>query len=145
MKRIIFLTTLLINIFVVAAQNIDGVEVDNLKMKRNGEYLAVNMNVDFSNLDVSSNRAVLFTPILVNGNDSAELASVSFYGRRRHYYYERNNKSILERNDERSFRASERPDSIVYHTLLPYEPWMNGAQLLLQRNDYGCCNKVVAE
>ena len=145
MKRIIFLTTLLINIMVVAAQSIDGIEVDNLKMKRNGEYLAVNMNVDFSNLEVSSNRAVLFTPILVNGNDSAELASVSFYGRRRHYYYERNNKSILERDDERSFRASEIPDSIVYHTLLPYEPWMNGAQLLLQRNDYGCCNKVVAE
>lgn len=145
MKRIIFLTILLINIVVAAAQGVDGMKVENLKMKRNGDYLAVNMDVDFSTLDVSSNRAVLFTPVLVNGNDSAELASVSFYGRRRHYYYTRNNKSILERDDERSFRASEKPDSIVYHTVLPYEPWMNGAHLVLQRSDYGCCNKIVEE
>lgn len=145
MKRIIFILTLFLNISLAFAQGVDGMKVDNLKMKRNGEYLAVNMNVDFSSLDVSSNRAILFTPILVNGKDSAELATVSFYGRRRYYYYERNDKSILARDDERSFRASEKPDSIVYHTVLPYEPWMNGAHLVLQRNDYGCCNKVIEE
>ena len=33
MKRIIFLTILLINIVVAAAQGVDGMKVDNLKMK----------------------------------------------------------------------------------------------------------------
>ena len=96
MKRILFLLLALFAAFsAVDAQSVDGIKVENLRMKRNGEFLAVNMHVDFSALDVSSNRAVLFTPILVNGGDSVELSSVGFYGRRRYYYYVRNDKSII--------------------------------------------------
>ena len=59
MKRII--SILIFNLFIlsaVVAQSVEGVSVENLQMKRNGEYIAVNMDVDFSALDVSSNRAV---------------------------------------------------------------------------------------
>lgn len=146
MKRILFLMlTQFVLLSAVDAQSVDGVKVENLRMKRNGEFMAVNMNVDFSSLDVSSNRAVLFTPMIVNGEDSVELSSIGFYGRRRYYYYVRNDKSIIAGDNGKSYRASEMPENMDYNVVVPYEKWMDGAYLVLHRCDYGCCTKVVDE
>lgn len=123
---------------------VDGVSVGDLKMERNGEYMVVDMTLDLKGLDVDGNRAVLLTPRLVNGNDSLDLQSVGIYGRRRYYFYVRNGESMLA-EDERSFKASEKPDDIAYHYIAPYADWMNGAKLSLHRSDYGCCNTLLAE
>ena len=145
MKRILFIVFAMFALCAaVEAQSIDGVKVDNLQIKRNGGFMAVNMDVDFSSLDVSSNRAVLFTPMIVNGKDSVELSSVGFYGRRRYYYYVRNDRSIIS-GDGKSYRASEKPELMDYNVVVPYEKWMDGAYLVLHRSDYGCCNEVVDE
>lgn len=145
MKRILsILITLLIVTTGAKAQSVDGVKIGNLQMKRQGEYMAVKMNMDFTTLDMPSNRAVLFTPVIVNGKDSLELSSVGIYGRRRYYYYVRNDKSIIAENGK-SYRASERPENMEYNVMVPYSQWMNGSYLLLHRSDYGCCNKVVDE
>ena len=145
MKRILsILITLLIVISGASAQSIDGVKVENLQMKRQGEYMAVRMNMDFTTLDMPSNRAVLFTPVIVNGKDSLELSSVGIYGRRRYYYYVRNDKSIISESGK-NYRASERPENMEYNVMVPYSKWMDGSYLLLHRCDYGCCNKVVYE
>lgn len=146
MKRILFLLlTQFVFLSAVDAQSVDGVKVENLRMKRNGEYMAVNMNVDFSSLDVSSNRAILFTPIIVSGKDSVELSSVGVYGRNRYYYYVRNNKSIIANENGKSYRSSELPENMDYSVVVPYKDWMNGAFLVLHRSDYGCCTKIVDE
>lgn len=146
MKRILFLLfAQFVTLAALDAQSVDGVKVENLHMKRNGEFMAVNMQVDFSNLDVSSNRAVLFTPMIVNGSDSVELSSVGFYGRRRYYYYVRNDKSIIAGENGKSYRTSDMPENMDYNVVVPYEKWMNGAYLVLHRCDYGCCSKVVDE
>lgn len=145
MKRILsILIALLIATTGVKAQSIDGVKVENLQMKRQGEYMAVKMNMDFTTLDMPSNRAVLFTPMIVNGKDSLELSSIGIYGRRRYYYYVRNDKSIIAENGK-TYRASERPENMEYNVMVPYSQWMNGSYLLLHRSDYGCCNKVIDE
>lgn len=129
----------------VSAQSIDGVKVDNLEMKRRGEHMAVKMDVDFSSLDVSSNRAVVFTPIIVNGKDSLDLSSVGVYGRKRYYYYVRNDKSLITGEKGKSYRSAECPETMDYNVMVPYSQWMDGSYLLLHRRDYGCCNKIVDE
>lgn len=146
MKRLISITTLLFaGLLAIEAQNVDGAKVENLRLKHQGDFMAVNMDVDFSSLDVSSNRAVLFTPMLVNGNDSLELAPVGFYGRRRYYYYVRNDKSLISGENGKSYRVSERPEIMDYNVVVRYEKWMDGACLVLNRSEYGCCNKVLNE
>jgi len=122
------------------AQSVSGVSIE-----RNGKYVAVDMALGLAGLDVESNRAVLLTPRLVNGNDSADLKSVGVYGRRRYYYYVRNGESMLTGGDELAYRASDTPESVSYHALVPYQKWMDGAELTLHRFDYGCCGSVLAE
>lgn len=124
---------------------VGGVSVDGLNMARNGGYMAVDMVLDLQKLDVDRNRAVLLTPRLVNGNDSIELRSVGIYGRRRYYYYVRNGESMITGKDERSYRASEKPDSIEYSNIVAYADWMDGATLAFHRSDYGCCHTLLDE
>lgn len=111
MKRTIFFLSLLLGTSpLLHAQEIDGVTVGNLKMDWNGEYLVVEMDVELSRLEVEANRAVLLTPRLVNGADSADLPAVGIYGRRRYYYYVRNGASMLSGDGETSFKAAENPN-----------------------------------
>lgn len=124
---------------------VDGVSVNDLKIERNGGYMAVDMTLCLKDLDVDGNRAVLLTPRLVNGGDSLDLPSVGIYGRRRYYFYVRNGESMLSGKDEKSFKASEKPDDIAYHNIVSYADWMNGATLSLHRSDYGCCHTLLAE
>ncbi len=155
MKKTLYILSALLGIIAVAkAQNaidmrnqdiVDGVSVENLRMERNGGYIAVDMFWDLSGLDVDDNRAVLLTPRLVNGNDSLDLPSVGVYGRRRYYFYVRNGESMLSGKDEMSYKVSEKPETIEYHSMVPYTEWMNGSVLSLHRSDYGCCNTLLAE
>ena len=155
MKKTLYILSALLGVIAVAkAQNaidmrnqdiVDGVSVENLRMERNGGYIAVDMFWDLSELDVDDNRAVLLTPRLVNGNDSLDLPSVGVYGRRRYYFYVRNGESMLSGKDEMSYKVSEKPETIEYHSMVPYTEWMNGSVLSLHRSDYGCCNTLLAE
>lgn len=127
------------------AQNVDGASIDSLRMSRNGEYMVVDMDIDMSDLKVESNRAVLLTPIFVNGADTLPLSSIGIYGRRRYFYYVRNGESMLSGADEMTYKSSEKPSDVAYHAIFPYAEWMNGGSLLLHREDYGCCNTLLAE
>lgn len=129
----------------VTAGVVDGVTVDNLSIIRNGRYMTVDMLLDMKNLKVSGNRAVLLTPRMVNGNDSIDLPAVGVYGRRRYYTYIRNGESMLSGADEKTFKASEKPDMLPYRADVGYEDWMDGATLALDRQEYGCCNTMLGE
>lgn len=122
-----------------------GVSVGKFTTNREGRFLNVAMEMDLKGLDVSSNRAVLLTPRLVNGKDSLDLPSVGIYGRRRYYYYIRNGMGNISGEDEKVYRASEKPDRVVYSNLAEYRDWMDGATLKLHRCDYGCCQDILAE
>ena len=116
MKKTI-ITTLLLTAFVSAVyadNSNDKIKVDGFRAERNGNYLAVDMNIGLAELDVESNRAVLLTPRLVNGDNSLTLPSVAVYGRSRYYYYKRNYAdTMLSGGDEMTIRAKGRPDEVA--------------------------------
>lgn len=122
-----------------------GVGIENFHMDREGKYLSVEMDMEFDSLKVGSNRVVLLTPSLINGTDSLELPSVGIYGRSRYYYYVRNGGGSISGEDEKVFRASEKPACLNYSRLTEYKDWMDGALLKFSRRDWGCCHKVLAE
>ncbi len=127
-----------------AAAPAKGLRADSLAINRDGAYLTVNLDLDIEDLKVSSNRAKVITPRLVNGADSLELSPIGLYGRRRYYYYERNFPSTMIAGPrERVFRRSEAPDTVAYRAVIPYEEWMNGAALTVSTCEYGCCHTLV--
>jgi len=142
-KITILLSVLMCGVADMRAQHVDGVDVSDWNATHDGRYMTVDMDLDMKDLEVKSNRAVLLTPRLVNGADSVDLKSVGVYGRRRYYYYVRNSESMLTGADELSYRANQKPGTLSYTALVPYETWMNGAELRLERAVYGCCGDVL--
>lgn len=141
MKRFIFSLAIFTVLSLTASAEVEGVKTHNVRLERNGNYMVVDMDIDISELKVKSNRAVLVTPAIVNGDDSLNLASIGVYGRRRYYYYLREGRSTLSGFSERSFRRSKRPDTVDYRSIMPYQKWMEGAHLVINRSLYGCCNQ----
>lgn len=121
------------------------VDVSDIKMENSDNYVIVDMLLNFQDLKVNHNRAVILTPVLTNGMDSVCLPSVGIYGRSRYYYYLRNGENLFSDNGGEAFKASLCPDNLKYHQTIPYSDWMEGAALELRRRDYGCCNTELVE
>lgn len=123
-----------------------GLVAKGYSMERSGDFMVVDLNLNVEKLKVGSNRAKLITPRIVNGKRSQNLRSVGLYGRRRYIYYQRNfPKYMISGPEERVYRRSEAPDTLNYHVVLPYMEWMNGASLVLETEEYGCCRAMIAE
>lgn len=142
MKKIIYaiLPMLAAATNVGAAEAVDNVTVDAVEIAREGNHLAVSMNIGLDRLKVQSGRGVTLTPWIVKGNDSIALAPVRIYGRSRYIYEMRNAaQSGFDEKDPLAYKASECPAQIGYRQFIPYSEWMDGATLRLQRTDRGCC------
>ena len=145
MKRIITtISAILLLQIAVWAQNIAGVTIDNLNMKRSGEYMSIKMNIDLHLLRVKADRATVITPMIVSATDSVALEAVALYGRNRYYQYIRNNTPLVADGKGNNYRASDAPKTIDYSVVVPYQAWMDGAHLKVERREYGCCHKLLA-
>ena len=127
------------------AQTIAGVSVSNMKLERNKNFMAAKMTLNLDNVDVKSTRALLLTPAIVTDKDTVELSSVGVYGRRRYYYYLRNGETMITGDKEMSYRTKDCPSEINWSDVVPYEEWMNGSDLVLLTQTYGCCNDILSE
>lgn len=121
------------------------VKVNNFGLERNGNIMTVDLGLDFDSLKVDANRAVVFTPVIYNENDSLDLSSVAIYGRRRYYYYKRNSPAMLTGADELTYRASEQPDTLGIRSNIDWHSWFEGGNLGIRRRDFGCCNTILFE
>lgn len=144
MKRLIIIA---FSAFVAAgasAQAVKGymAEPSAWKLTRNGNMMDIDLSVSLADMDVKSNSLVTLTPRLVNGHDTLTLSTVGFYGRRRWFYYERNQKRIPDGFRENSLRREEMPEYWDWYETVPYGDWMNGSELELLRQVYGCCNDL---
>lgn len=148
MKSICFLSVLFSLLTAPAgAQALpDGsVSADSVCVERQGGYLHISMNVDLDGLEVEGNQAVLLTPCLRQGKDSLELRSIGVYGRKRYYAYIRNGESLLTGPKELTYKRKEMPSEVTYADIISYDDWMDGAEVVLRRQDYGCCGSLLAE
>ena len=90
MKRFIFVlvAALAVNTAVNAQAVMDGIVINDAELNRNDQVMTVNMDLDFSEFDLSKNEAVLITPYIIRDTLSKTLPSLGFYGRNRYFYYE---------------------------------------------------------
>lgn len=145
MKKMILLLSVLAGLGVTAmAQKAEDHPAGNVRMERNGEYMAVTMDLDLKDIKVRNDRALVLTPVISNGDSLVSLRSVGIYSHNRWYYYQRNGETMITGADEISWKESQKPETVAYETVVPYEEWMNGSRLELICGEYGCCRKLIS-
>lgn len=132
-----------VSLYAQSVSSATGVEVDNPSFKRNDNAMQVEMDLYLKNLKVRPNRTAVFTPVIVNGDNEQTLPAIGIYGRTRWFQHLRSGKAPVAGADQTSFRYRKRPAVLHYDQSVPYQEWMNGADLILARNDYGCCSKLM--
>lgn len=63
------------------------VTVRNLFVSRSDDKLFISMDIDVSDLEVKSNREVIFTPALASDDNTLSLPAVLIAGRNRYYHH----------------------------------------------------------
>ena len=148
MKKVIYLLLLVILPGLSAqAQTVykDQVRVENQSITRSDDNrLTIAMDIIMqANMKISSNRSATLTPILEANGHTKALSPVVIYGRRRALVNERGNTVpkdafvILRRKRKTEQRVS-------YLVQLPYEAWMQKANLVMDADLCGCRNIVEA-
>ncbi len=121
-----------------------GLPVEDARLTVRDGRMVAELTLRLDSMRVRSSSAVLLQPVLCNGTDTLRLAPVGVYGRSRHYQYVRNRQE-LPSSEDRSWSAARRPMTYAYREEVAYQPWMDGARLLVERREYGCCSCLLSE
>lgn len=112
---------------------------------RSGDYMYLNMDIDLTKFNVRNNRATILFPQIVKEGHTTDLYKVGIYGRRRYFTYLRNGWHKLDGENDLVYKERDCPDVVSYKTMIPFEPWMDGSQVVLTNRTCGCCNKILNE
>lgn len=144
MKRVIYITLLCLSVAISShAQTIykNQVRIENRSIVRSDDNrLTIAFDVYLQpNMEISSNRAATFTPILQTSANNKVMPAIIVYGRRRALVNERKNNvpkdayTILR-------RKSKTEQKISYLVQFNYEGWMKQAELTMDIDLCGCGN-----
>lgn len=113
----------------MAAQGLLGgqVTIKELDVARNEGTLFVTMDMDVEALRLKSNHEMVLTPALVTVDKTVAMPSVVVAGRNSYYHYLRNGEQLGGRGLYRAGKTG----TIQYQASLPYEKWMETAELVL--------------
>lgn len=120
-------------------------QTDSTAVRRSGDFLAVDFELDLTGVRPTGDMASVITPRLISADsaDSLDLPAVGVYSRSRYFHYLRAGGDMPGGPDETVIRASENPGTMPYSAVVSFLPWMADSRLILSRTDYTCCDKAV--
>ena len=151
MNRIIQYIALILVIFPIGGHSVaqtrsytGNVIVKAARVERQGNLLHVNIDFVFNDLKVKSAHGMDLIPRLVTPARTCDLPKVSFKGRDEYLLHERR-LALVGNNPAGTGKAyavekvsRKRNGVFNYRYTLPYESWMAGARLVVQRDECGC-------
>lgn len=129
------------------AKSISGLEIINSKAEVKGDSLYVNIDMSIQKVKMKAQEALLLTPVVQAGQQVQELPAVMISGKRKFKAYKRSQAYGAEPMAFVSMRSGKEENAVVnYSYAIPFQPWMETANVALKEEIYGCvnCQKMVA-
>ena len=123
----------------------DASSAPGIRMSRKADRMDISVRLNMETIEVGNNSLVTLTPMIVSDSDTLSLSTVGLYGRRRWFYYQRNQKHIPDAFKDVNFQKKDIPESFSWEEEVAYSDWMRGAQLQILRCRFGCCKQFVEE
>lgn len=118
-----------------------GVEMAYASVVKYKDEVYVKLNLVFKeSLDLTANRGLVLTPVLIKGEDSLALPKIKVEGRRKRIYSERNKTTEFFYATVAYKKGVEQPLEYLYH--FPYREWMDGASIEVFQGECRC-NRVM--
>ena len=123
----------------------DGIEILNKEIKKKGDKVSVTMDLNLDKVKLSGNRGLIYTPTILNDNDTLRLPSVEVMGSKRYIYYQRNHKTATENPLIVAKRNNGEAQTLHYACSVPYEDWMKNSQFAIGHDACGCNQTLLAD
>lgn len=114
------------------------VAIQNLNVSKQGESMVIDMVLNLSELDIPANQRFVFTPMVKAGEQKALMNPVVVNGRRQQITYDRSAHRKFPKNTVSVRRKNGKEQTIHYTASVPYETWMNNANVALAEDLCGC-------
>lgn len=114
------------------------VNVTRSSAKKQGNNVRLEMDLDLSNMFLSENRGIIFTPMFVNAEDTVKLPAAEIMGKARYVYFLRRHKAATESPAVVVKRNNGKPQVVHYSCAVPFENWMSQSQLIMGEGLCGC-------
>ena len=136
-KKLIYFILCFIAILPAHAQKFykDAITISNASLWQQGELLYIDMQIDMRNLKVSNDRSLTLTPVLADAQNNVVLPDIIINGRRKQKAYLR---TISLDKANKIELPSDKNEIVNYTQVIPYQPWMENANLNLEEELCGC-------
>ena len=131
MKRILIALTLLLPLSALAQSH-------DATLRREGDRMAVSADISLTPAMVKGVKAFVLVPQVTDGEHCVALRPIGLYSKDKFYSY-LEPYGFKGAPDEQVFRREQLPTTVHLATSVPYEVWMDGAQLQLVHKYEGCC------
>lgn len=129
------------------SESISGLEIIKSQAEVKGDSLYVNIDMNIQKVKMKAQKALLLTPVVQAGQQVQELPSVMISGKRKFKAYNRSLAYGAAPVAFISMRSGKHEDAIInYSYVVPFQPWMETANVALKEEIYGCvnCQKMIA-
>ncbi len=128
------------------------VTIEGVEIVETQEQVIIGMKIQADNLELTLQQMLVITPILRSsvGTESMELPAIVLAGRKRDKILDRKlyfNKNGFDKAPKYRARYKKgKTQSINYQDTIPYQPWMNDADMFFKEELTGCkCDSVEGE
>lgn len=119
------------------------VKIENKQHSTANGNMLLNFDLNLDSLDMPSNRRLVFTPVVSNGEQEVTMPKVVVNGRRQQIMYDRgvdadygDNATVVKRNGDKQ-------QTVNYRQTIGYEPWMGRSyDVNLLVDECGCGDKT---
>lgn len=115
------------------------IAVPQAEIIKSGDKILVNSSINISDVELSSNRTMVYYPVLTDGDNVKVLPEVVVNGHRKHILYQRHPSKTAYSEVK---RKNDTHQIITYTTSVEYSHWMNKARLDMYVDLCGCGGKA---
>ncbi len=132
----------LLSVGTALAQSDARYQVSQVKMNSGDGLFTLSMDLDLSVIEPDQDAVVTLVPVLSHGDRSCELRPVGIFSRNQFYQLAREKRTDKPLGPFQ-FQLKDKPARISYTDTIPYEEWMDGAQVRIDTRVTGCCGKAI--
>lgn len=97
-----------------------NLKIQNKAIRKVGNQVKVAMDLNLDQIQLASNKGLIYTPMILNEKDTLFMPSVEVMGKKRYIYYQRNQKTATANPLIVALRKNKTAQTLHYEYAAPF-------------------------
>lgn len=122
-----------------------NLKIQNKAIRKVGNQVKVAMDLNLDQIQLASNKGLIYTPMILNEKDTLFMPSVEVMGKKRYIYYQRNQKTATANPLIVALRKNKTAQTLHYEYAAPFSDWMKNSNFAISNDACGCNQQLLDE